>query len=152
LTPSAHACFNFVALEAPMCTTRCFVLLIGAIALAGCATESQSPNQQVAARIRPGVTTQPQIRSWLGEPSSLDQQGSGESRWGYESGRPVVDSGLVSSVLSDVGQAVGYSAPSSAREVMTSKSSQTTDFLEVDFDARGIVKHFHFGKRRTSGY
>jgi outer membrane protein assembly factor BamE (lipoprotein component of BamABCDE complex) len=54
------------------------VLVIGA-----CATTESLPTAAVASRIEPGITSQQQVRLWLGEPDAVRVDSLGAARWKY---------------------------------------------------------------------
>jgi outer membrane protein assembly factor BamE (lipoprotein component of BamABCDE complex) len=117
-----------------------------------CAKGTPVETDQVT-KIRPGVTTQADVRQWFGEPDRRELLGSEGTRWFYihesvskvDSANTAVDTAnLGLDVFRAVGQGAGMSLPTvpGARA-----RSRQTDMLEIAFDPEGIVKDYAYQGR-----
>jgi hypothetical protein len=87
----------------------CFIGSLVLAVLLGCATRGSRFDVDSVGRIRPGITTQEDVRRWFGAPGLIRQHASGRTGWGYEfEERRTHSTSSISKVLRFVASILGW--------------------------------------------
>jgi hypothetical protein len=117
-----------------------------AMCLAACAVQRPAVDPNAVARIRPGGTTQSDIRNWFGEPTGRSAT-SDATLWVYENESDGTgNSALLESVTSDLATMTGTRIPESARSLSSGTAGASPGRLAVEFDAKGVVTDYEFSQ------
>ncbi len=119
-------------------------LLIVALFAGACAGAAVQSDQ--VRRITPGVTTQREVQTWFGAPTS-QSLAPDQTTWYYER-RTLVGADTAASAAYDISSALGLPMPSTASTVLSDAGTAPPDtWLEVHFDARGVVTTYQYSGR-----
>lgn len=122
-------------------------LAAGALILA-CATRGARFNVDAVAKIRPGVTTQAEVRRWFGQPVGVRVNASGTTRWRYlyeESERR--DTGTLTKIGRSVASVFGLRV--FVPPVDVAWENTTRHELDVLFGPQGVVEDYAYDRRDT---
>lgn len=121
--------------------------LVLALVIGACATPESLPTAEAVRRLQPGITSQQQVRQWLGEPEAIRVDLLGAARWNYavtekvgrlEAFQGTLKRWLIQPVSTFFDQQIYY-PPLGAKDPAPDEGS-----LSVAFGADGVVMKYSF--------